>query len=58
MPGDVVRRLVPGKDTQRGYCREIFVKADVRVIGTKYVVKNVSSVLILGLEVQKISPKS
>lgn len=41
MPGDVVRRLVPGKDTQRGYCREINMRADVRVVGTKYVVKNV-----------------
>lgn len=41
MPGDVVRRLVPGKDTQRGYCREISMRADVRIVGTKYVVKNV-----------------
>ena len=23
MPGDVVRRLIVGKDTQRGYCREV-----------------------------------
>lgn len=30
MPGDVVRRMIPGKDTQRGYCHEIFVKADVK----------------------------
>ncbi|XP_055623430.1 (E3-independent) E2 ubiquitin-conjugating enzyme [Toxorhynchites rutilus septentrionalis] len=43
MPGDVVRRMIPGKDTQRGYCHEIFVKADVKVVGTKYVIKNVAS---------------
>ncbi|XP_058812642.1 (E3-independent) E2 ubiquitin-conjugating enzyme [Topomyia yanbarensis] len=43
MPGDVVRKLVPGKDTQRGYCHEIFVKADVKIAGSKYVIKNVSS---------------
>lgn len=43
MPGDVVRRLVPGRDTQRGYCHEIFVRADLRIVGTKYVVRNVSS---------------
>ncbi|CAD6992973.1 unnamed protein product [Ceratitis capitata] len=40
MPGDVVRRLVPGKDTQRGYCRNISCHADVKVLGTKYVIKN------------------
>lgn len=43
MPGDVVRRLIPGKDTQRGYCRDIFVKADVRVLGSKYILKNVAA---------------
>ncbi|XP_053698475.1 (E3-independent) E2 ubiquitin-conjugating enzyme UBE2O isoform X2 [Sabethes cyaneus] len=43
MPGDVVRKIIPGKDTQRGYCHEIFVRADVKIVGTKYVVKNVSS---------------
>ena len=43
MPGDVVRRMIPGKDTQRGYCHEIFVKADVKVVGSNYVIRNVSS---------------
>ncbi|XP_053675285.1 (E3-independent) E2 ubiquitin-conjugating enzyme [Anopheles nili] len=43
MPGDVVRRMVPGKDTQQGYCHEITVRADLRIVGTKYVVRNVSS---------------
>uniref|UniRef100_A0A8D8MRR4 (E3-independent) E2 ubiquitin-conjugating enzyme n=2 Tax=Culex pipiens TaxID=7175 RepID=A0A8D8MRR4_CULPI len=43
MPGDVVRRMIKGKDTQRGYCHEILVKADVKIAGTKLVVRNVSS---------------
>lgn len=43
MPGDVVRRLTDG-DTQRGYCREIYVKADLKIIGnSRYVVKDVAS---------------
>uniref|UniRef100_A0A0K8ULW2 Ubiquitin-conjugating enzyme E2 O n=1 Tax=Bactrocera latifrons TaxID=174628 RepID=A0A0K8ULW2_BACLA len=47
MPGDVVRRLVPGKDTQRGYCRDISMHADVKVLGTKYVIKNVMTERLL-----------
>uniref|UniRef100_A0A1I8PX28 UBC core domain-containing protein n=1 Tax=Stomoxys calcitrans TaxID=35570 RepID=A0A1I8PX28_STOCA len=43
MPGDVVRRLVRDKETQRGYCRDINMRADVKVLGTKYVVKNVNA---------------
>lgn len=43
MPGDVVRRLVPGKDTQRGYCREISMKADLQIIGTNDIIKNVAA---------------
>lgn len=43
MPGDVVRRLVAGKDTQRGYCREINMRADVKVMGTKFVVQGVNA---------------
>uniref|UniRef100_A0A182P300 UBC core domain-containing protein n=1 Tax=Anopheles epiroticus TaxID=199890 RepID=A0A182P300_9DIPT len=43
MPGDVVRRMVPGRDTQRGYCQEITVRADLRIVGTKYVIRNVAS---------------
>lgn len=41
MPGDVVRRLISGKDTQKGYCREVKVVADARIKGTNYVVKNI-----------------
>lgn len=43
MPGDVVRRLVPGKETQRGYCRDINMRADVKVLGTKHVIKDVNA---------------
>lgn len=43
MPGDVVRRLIPGKETQRGYCRDIWVQADARILGTKYIIKSVNA---------------
>lgn len=41
MPGNVVRRIGPGKDTQKGYCRHVFVSADVRIKGTTFVMKNI-----------------
>ncbi len=41
MPGDVVRRLIAGKDTQRGYCRSVRVMADVQVVGSKKVIVGV-----------------
>ncbi|XP_017040016.1 (E3-independent) E2 ubiquitin-conjugating enzyme UBE2O [Drosophila ficusphila] len=44
MPGDVVRRRLPGqKDLvgQAGYVRDVSVRADVKVIGAKLVIKNV-----------------
>ncbi|KAI8045129.1 hypothetical protein M5D96_001308 [Drosophila gunungcola] len=44
MPGDVVRRLLPGqKDLvgQAGYVRDVNVRADVTVLGSKLVIKNV-----------------
>ncbi|XP_030370819.1 (E3-independent) E2 ubiquitin-conjugating enzyme [Scaptodrosophila lebanonensis] len=46
MPGDVVRRRLPGqKDLtgQTGYVRDVSVRADVKVLGTKYIIKNVPS---------------
>lgn len=43
MPGDVVRRMIAGKDTQRGYCRDILVRADVKVLDSKYIVENISA---------------
>jgi len=43
MPGDVVRRLIAGKDTQRGYCRDVNVRASVEIVGTQQVVFDVDS---------------
>lgn len=62
MPGDVVRRMIKGKDTQRGYCRDIELNACVQVIGTKQVLTNIRSEDLVPLEVNlqvfpRISPK-
>lgn len=43
MPGDVVRRIVPGQQTQKGYCREVHVSADLNVKGTACMLRNVSA---------------
>lgn len=43
MPGDVVRRLIAGKDIQRGYCRDIIMTAALQINGTHYVIPNVAS---------------
>lgn len=42
-PGDVVRRLdvSTGQPKQFGYCQEMTVCADMNVVGTNYVIKNV-----------------
>lgn len=53
MPGDVVRRMIKGKDTQRGYCRDIELTACVQVIGTKQVLTNIKSEDLTPLEVIK-----
>ncbi|XP_049868965.1 (E3-independent) E2 ubiquitin-conjugating enzyme isoform X2 [Pectinophora gossypiella] len=50
MPGDVVRRLIAGKDTQRGYCRDIVMTAALQVVGTKHVIPNVASERLQPLE--------
>ncbi|XP_025601768.2 (E3-independent) E2 ubiquitin-conjugating enzyme isoform X2 [Athalia rosae] len=50
MPGDVVRRMIKGKDTQRGYCRDIELTACVQVMGTKQVLTNVKSEDLVPLE--------
>jgi ubiquitin-conjugating enzyme E2 O len=53
MPGDVVRRMIKGRDTQRGYCRDIKVTASVQVVGTKQVIPNVKSENLVPLEVSE-----
>ncbi|XP_012284283.1 (E3-independent) E2 ubiquitin-conjugating enzyme UBE2O [Orussus abietinus] len=50
MPGDVVRRMIKGKDTQRGYCRDIELTACVQVIGTKQVLTDIKSEDLVPLE--------
>lgn len=43
MPGDVVRRIVPGHQTQKGYCRAVSVSADVSIKGTVCMLRNVNA---------------
>lgn len=51
MPGDVVRRMIKGKDTQRGYCRDIELTACVQVIGSKQVLTDIKSEDLIPLQV-------
>ena len=52
MPGDVVRRLVRGRDTQRGYCRQVRVMARVQVVtGAQQVISSIDSADLVPLEV-------
>lgn len=51
MPGDVVRRMIKGKDTQRGYCRDVELTACVQVIGTKQVLTDIKSEDLIPLQV-------
>lgn len=51
MPGDVVRRMIKGKDTQRGYCRDIELTACVQIIGTKQVLTDIKSEDLIPLQV-------
>ncbi|KYN08640.1 PREDICTED: (E3-independent) E2 ubiquitin-conjugating enzyme UBE2O [Cyphomyrmex costatus] len=50
MPGDVVRRMIKGKDTQRGYCRDVELTACVQVIGTKQVLTDIKSEDLIPLQ--------
>ncbi|XP_077526737.1 (E3-independent) E2 ubiquitin-conjugating enzyme UBE2O isoform X2 [Haemaphysalis longicornis] len=50
MPGDVVRKVVKGKDTQLGYCRNTEINAAIQVLGTNCVINNVNSVDLKALE--------
>ena len=38
MPGDVVRRLLVGRKTQMGYCKDVKVYTSAQIIGTTQVV--------------------
>lgn len=45
-----MRRMIAGKDTQRGYCREIIMTAALQIVGTKHVIPNVASERLQPLE--------
>ena len=50
MPGDVVRRLIRGKETQRGYCRHVNVHASCQIVGTKQVIFGINSQELVSLD--------
>lgn len=41
VPGDIVRRLENGKETQRGYCKSAKQYATVHIVGTDKILENV-----------------
>ncbi|VEN41567.1 unnamed protein product [Callosobruchus maculatus] len=43
IPGDIVRRLEKGKETQRGYCKEVKQIATVQIVGTDKIIEHVCS---------------
>lgn len=43
IPGDVVRRLENGRETQRGYCKESKQYATVQIVGTDKIIERVPS---------------
>lgn len=53
MPGDVVRRMIKGKDTQRGYCRHMEVTASIQIVGTRHIINGVNSKNLEPIEVNK-----
>lgn len=43
MPGDVVRRLIEGEDSQRGYVKFAEVMCDVQIMGKNKVICDIDS---------------
>ncbi|KAF5302090.1 hypothetical protein FQR65_LT08640 [Abscondita terminalis] len=43
IPGDIVRRLENGKETQRGYCKDTKQYATVQIVGTDKIIERVTS---------------
>lgn len=43
MPGDVVRRLITGEQSQRGYVQSVHTKCHLRVLGSKQYIYNVDA---------------
>ena len=51
MPGDVVRRLISEKDSQRGFVESISAKCHVKILGTEQWIYNVDVADITTLQV-------
>lgn len=49
IPGDIVRRLEDGKETQRGYCKDFKRTVTVQIVGTDKVIEHVSSTRLHGV---------
>ena len=58
MPGDVVRRLIRGQNTQRGYCRNIQVIANCQIMNTRQVILGINSKDLKPLRVIKRAARS
>ncbi|XP_056643108.1 (E3-independent) E2 ubiquitin-conjugating enzyme [Diorhabda sublineata] len=43
IPGDIVRRLENGKETQRGYCKDTKQVATIQIVGTDVIVEHIPS---------------
>ena len=51
MPGDVVRRLIEGQDSQRGYIRNTTVTCNLQIMGKNKVICGVDSRDLVFMEV-------
>lgn len=50
IPGDVVRRIVDGKETKRGYCKDAKHYVTVQVIGTDRIIERVAATRLIPCE--------
>jgi len=51
IPGDVVRRLIEGQDSQRGYVTYTYISCHLKVLGQPTVICNVDARDLLSFEV-------
>lgn len=54
LPGDVVRWVNRSKGNQKGQIVDVTVYADVRIVGTNHVLKNINAAELLPLRVSII----
>jgi hypothetical protein len=43
MPGDVVRRLISGEESQRGFVQSCNIKCHAKVLGTEHYIYNIAA---------------